>query len=333
MLIRWATEADKPGWTSLAGEVAELFGSPNMPTDPAFLEYMDSKISKCEALVAIRRMTGECLGAIGFSRKNNRISWLAVSLKHRREGTGAGLLRCALNQLEPSREITVVTFREGDGAGGNAGPRVGAGTGLPGDPGLPARRLYRKFGFEDAGTVTDPFGNLRSRMVLPPTNARQGGSFHFRYPQYAAWADPENCPVCHAEESDNPPVLIKEMEHSWLECEKEAQGCLFGKCHVLSKVHSVHFYDMAESDMAGFMSDVQKAARALHKVTGAVKINYEIHGNSMPHLHVHLFPRYLDDDFPSGPIDYRKTEPSPYESDEEFEWFVGRMREVLREQG
>jgi diadenosine tetraphosphate (Ap4A) HIT family hydrolase len=124
-------------------------------------------------------------------------------------------------------------------------------------------------------------------------------------------------------------MLIKELEHSWVECYEEAQGRLFGKCHVLSKKHSEHFYDMSIEDMSNFMSDVQRAAKALHTVTGAVKINYEIHGNSMPHLHVHLFPRYLDDSFPSGPIDYRITEPSPYEDSEEFNWFVSKMRELL----
>ncbi|MGF7056944.1 hypothetical protein [Brassicibacter mesophilus] len=49
----------------------------------------------------------------------------------------------------------------------------------------------------------------------------------------------------------------------------------------------------------------------------------------MPHLHVHLFPRYLDDDFPSISIDYHKTEPSPYEDEGEFQWFVERMRNEL----
>ena len=86
---------------------------------------------------------------------------------------------------------------------------------------------------------------------------------------------------------------------------------------------------MSKEDMANFMEDVQRVARALHKVTGAVKINYEIHGNSIPHLHVHLFPRYIDDDFPSAPIDYRILEPSPYESNEEFDWFVDSMRKLL----
>lgn len=81
--------------------------------------------------------------------------------------------------------------------------------------------------------------------------------------------------------------------------------------------------------MDNFMRDVQKAARALHKVTGAVKINYEIHGNTVPHLHMHLFPRYLDDGFPGEPIEYSKIEPSTYESEEEFQWFVEQMRKEL----
>ena len=75
--------------------------------------------------------------------------------------------------------------------------------------------------------------------------------------------------------------------------------------------------------------DVQRAGQALLQVTGAVKIIYEIHGNSMPHLHVHLFPRYLDDAFPSAPIDYRVTTPSPYENPFAFAWFVSQMQQAL----
>jgi len=60
-----------------------------------------------------------------------------------------------------------------------------------------------------------------------------------------------------------------------------------------------------------------------------VKINYEIHSNSGAHLHIHLFPRYLDDDFPGMAIDILQREPAPYESYEEFLWFIRRMKEEL----
>jgi hypothetical protein len=82
-------------------------------------------------------------------------------------------------------------------------------------------------------------------------------------------------------------------------------------------------------EAAAFIQEVQRVGRVLRKVTGAEKINYEMHVNSGAHLHIHLFPRYLDDDFPSAPIDYRVNEPAPYGSYEEYLWFIDRMKEEL----
>lgn len=157
----------------------------------------------------------------------------------------------------------------------------------------------------------------------------KGASFHYRYPSYAREAKKEHCPCCNELPMPGGMEDLAELEHSWITASPVAQGRLFGKCCVTAKYHSVMFYDMPKDIMTGFMGDVQKAANALHRVTGAVKINYEIHGNSGPHVHCHLFPRYLDDDFPSAPIDYRITEPSPYESVEEYRWFVEEMRRIL----
>ncbi|MCK8058556.1 MULTISPECIES: hypothetical protein [unclassified Fusibacter] len=78
MLIRWVKNEDKPAWMQLVGTVAELFNSSNMATDETFHSYMDHKVERFEALTAIDRMTGRCLGVIDFSRANNRISWFAV---------------------------------------------------------------------------------------------------------------------------------------------------------------------------------------------------------------------------------------------------------------
>jgi diadenosine tetraphosphate (Ap4A) HIT family hydrolase len=70
------------------------------------------------------------------------------------------------------------------------------------------------------------------------------------------------------------------------------------------------------------------AARILKEVTGAFKINYEIHGNTAPHLHLHLFPRHLDDPFAGVSIDYSRIEPAVYQGDE-FERFVSTMQQRL----
>ena len=107
MLIRWVTADDRVAWQQLAGTVANLFGSPNMPFEQSFLSYMDSKITKHEALIAVDRMSNECLGIIGFSRTNNRISWFAVTEQYRNKGIGTRLLNMSLRQLNTSLNITV----------------------------------------------------------------------------------------------------------------------------------------------------------------------------------------------------------------------------------
>ena len=174
-----------------------------------------------------------------------------------------------------------------------------------------------------------PIIEEKLRRVMGNQISGRGGSFHFRFPEYALQSRVEFCACCQGEPMPEGHVDVAEMEHSWVIASPVAQGRLFGKCVVVAKSHSVHFFDMAEAETAGFIGDVKRAAKAVHEVSEAVKINYEIHGNSAPHLHCHLFPRYLDDGFASAPIDYRITEPSPYESAEEFSWFVARVRRHL----
>lgn len=312
MLIRWVTIWDKSVWQRLAGTVAELFDSPNMPLEPSFLSYMDAKISKYEALIAVDRMSGEGLGIIGFSRANNRISWFAVFEQHRSKGVGTRLLNTALRHLDNTKDITVDTFCDDCVLG------------------QPARAIYQKAGFAETETITDELGKRRSRMTLAPDSEKRGGSFHYKYPKFHARVQEENCPCCKQLPMPDGDVDIAELEYSFVTAERKAQGKLFGKCHVLIKKHYVNFEDIPPAEMVGYMREIQLAGKALRNVTGAVKINYEIHANSLPHIHCHLFPRYLDDDFPSMPIDYRIYDPSPYENDDEFCWFVGKMRDELK---
>jgi diadenosine tetraphosphate (Ap4A) HIT family hydrolase len=78
------------------------------------------------------------------------------------------------------------------------------------------------------------------------------------------------------------------------------------------------------------MRDLQRVAAALQEITKAVKLNYEIHGNTLPHLHVHLFPRYRGDPFEGGPINPQLIKASPYRGSE-FTEFVSTLRTRLAE--
>ena len=172
--------------------------------------------------------------------------------------------------------------------------------------------------------ITEKLDKCAQRQCNP-----KGNSFHYKYPQYEKETHEEFCPCCNHMPMPDGLEDIALLEYACVTAERIAQGRLFGKCHVISNKHYVHLYDLPIEELTGFMGDIQKAAKALQEVAGAVKINYEIHGNSGPHLHCHLFPRYLDDDFPGQGIDVTLTEPSPYDSEEEFRWFFNEMQEKL----
>ncbi len=57
-------------------------------------------------------------------------------------------------------------------------------------------------------------------------------------------------------------------------------------------------------------------------------MNYEIHGNTAPHLHVHVFSRHIGDQFEGGPIDPRAARHPAY-APGAFERFRERLRAAL----
>jgi diadenosine tetraphosphate (Ap4A) HIT family hydrolase len=52
-----------------------------------------------------------------------------------------------------------------------------------------------------------------------------------------------------------------------------------------------------------FFSDLMQAGLALEKVFMPSKMNFEILGNGVPHLHCHIKPRFHCDMAPGMPID------------------------------
>jgi diadenosine tetraphosphate (Ap4A) HIT family hydrolase len=81
---------------------------------------------------------------------------------------------------------------------------------------------------------------------------------------------------------------------------------------LVSQIHAVELYDLADATATAFMRDARKVSQALVAATGAVKLNYEIHGNSLPHLHMHFFPRYRGDQFEGQPINPRLVKKPAY---------------------
>jgi diadenosine tetraphosphate (Ap4A) HIT family hydrolase len=108
------------------------------------------------------------------------------------------------------------------------------------------------------------------------------------------------CPICLQPE---PLDVVAKLETSWVTMQEAAPVC--GYVCLVSQTHAVDLHDLPEAVASVFMRDARRVSRAIASVTGAVKMNYEIHGNSIPHFHMHFFPRYRGDQFEGQPINPR----------------------------
>jgi len=133
----------------------------------------------------------------------------------------------------------------------------------------------------------------------------------------------ETCVICL---QGRPFHTIAELEVSWVTMSEE--GILRGNCCLFLRRHAVELHDLAADEAAAFMRDVQRLSRAIQSSTGAVKMNYEVHGNTIPHLHMHFFPRYVGDPFEGAPINPRRV--GAVYAPGEFEALKQRILSALR---
>ena len=95
------------------------------------------------------------------------------------------------------------------------------------------------------------------------------------------------------------------LEAAWVTMSEAVP--LPGYACIVAQTHAVDLHGLSEAAACAFMRDARRVSMALSSVTGAVKMNYEIHGNTIPHLHMHFFPRHRGDRFEGRPIDPRSV--------------------------
>jgi len=66
--------------------------------------------------------------------------------------------------------------------------------------------------------------------------------------------------------------------------------------------HAVEPTDLSEEEAMAFWSDVLQVGRAMQVVYSPLKMNYQLLGNRIPHLHWLLAPRFVDDVAPGDPL-------------------------------
>jgi diadenosine tetraphosphate (Ap4A) HIT family hydrolase len=66
--------------------------------------------------------------------------------------------------------------------------------------------------------------------------------------------------------------------------------------------HVTELYDLPAPQRAALMEEVSRVAQALARSFHPVKMNYELLGNLVPHIHWHLVPRLATDPALRSPI-------------------------------
>lgn len=73
--------------------------------------------------------------------------------------------------------------------------------------------------------------------------------------------------------------------------------------------------ELTAEEAAMYMRELFTVGRAIEQVMQPVKMNYNLLGNSLPHLHTHVVPRYADDPKPGSPFPFPEDEPEDFPDD------------------
>jgi diadenosine tetraphosphate (Ap4A) HIT family hydrolase len=114
-------------------------------------------------------------------------------------------------------------------------------------------------------------------------------------------ARPPPCPLCErVAKAANDPLLVTELETGvafLFESQFYRGYTLF-----VSRRHATELFELKPAERAAFLEEMVRVARAVRDVFRPRKLNYELLGNVVPHLHWHIIPRHRDDPRPRAPI-------------------------------
>ena len=100
-----------------------------------------------------------------------------------------------------------------------------------------------------------------------------------------------------------------------------------GRCIVAYKDHATELYELKGEALLAFMEDVNTVARAMKDIFAPAKINYGAYSDKLPHLHIHLVPKYVDGpDFGST---FAMNLQKVYLSDQEYNGMIEVIRNKL----
>lgn len=107
------------------------------------------------------------------------------------------------------------------------------------------------------------------------------------------------CPICSRWETDSD-MRICERERSYVVLNRDQY--FPGYVLLFTKIHQTELFQLDRTVRCQLIEEVSEVAAALYAAFNPAKINYELLGNMVPHIHWHLVPRFTTEALWPRPI-------------------------------
>jgi diadenosine tetraphosphate (Ap4A) HIT family hydrolase len=132
--------------------------------------------------------------------------------------------------------------------------------------------------------------------------------------EFYEWRRGEGCPMCaqgRPEETEHGArFLAGDVSDAYLQKADIQRGY---SVVVWRGRHVAEPTELSDDEATAYWLEVLRAGKAIESVLGPVKLNYDLLGNSVPHLHTHVVPRYAEDPRPGWPFPFPDEERPPIE--------------------
>lgn len=139
----------------------------------------------------------------------------------------------------------------------------------------------------------------------------------------------EGCVICQEERGDDPGWGVR--FHAGRVVDAHLKRASVQRGYTIVSWRGRHVAEPTEltaDEAALWWRELLAVGRALEDEFRPVKLNYELLGNSVPHLHAHVLPRYADDPRPGWPFPWPDEDPPPFPEDD-LQRDVARLRARL----
>jgi glycerophosphoryl diester phosphodiesterase len=149
---------------------------------------------------------------------------------------------------------------------------------------------------------------VRTALLVPRSEPSVGWMPRARW---EALVRGEGCPLCAelaSTEAENAHGFwVADLSLSRLQLAREQH--VPGWCVLICRRHVREPHELPAAEQRAFFDDLVRVGEALERVYAAAKMNYQLLGNLVPHLHAHIRPRVYGDPYPGQPVPGPPREP------------------------